>query len=108
PFGAEISDGRMWGRGTIDMKGIGTTYLYAFLELHRLKVPLTRDVLLLFVPDEEVGGDLGAKWMRTNDYDDLDPDYVYDDGGVGSRGMFTAGRRVFRILVALERLWVLR
>ena len=38
PFGAEIADGRMWGRGTIDMKGIGVTYLYAFLELHRQHV----------------------------------------------------------------------
>src|SRR5204863_4276911 len=37
PFGAEISDNKVWGRGTIDMKGIGTTYLYAFLQLHRSK-----------------------------------------------------------------------
>ena len=44
PFGAEIADGKMWGRGTIDMKGIGTSYLYAFIMLHRQKVPLTRDV----------------------------------------------------------------
>ena len=35
PFGAEIEDGKMWGRGTIDMKGIGTSYLYAFIMLHR-------------------------------------------------------------------------
>ena len=59
PFGAEIADGKMWGRGTIDMKGIGTSYLYAFIMLHRQKVPLTRDVLLMFVPDEEIGGDAG-------------------------------------------------
>ena len=44
PFGAQIMDGRMWGRGTIDMKGIGTSYLYAFIMLHRQKAPLTREI----------------------------------------------------------------
>ena len=108
PFGAAIADGKMWGRGTIDMKGIGTTYLYAFLELHRLKVPLTRDVLLMFVPDEEVGGDMGARWMMANHYDELDPEYVIDEGGFGSRDMFTPGKLVFGISVAEKRIMWLR
>ena len=104
PFGAEIADGRMWGRGTIDMKGIGTSYLYAFIMLHRMKVPLTRDVLLMFVPDEEVGGAMGAEWMRKNHYDELDPEYVIDEGGFGSRDMFTAGKLVFGISVAEKKI----
>jgi acetylornithine deacetylase/succinyl-diaminopimelate desuccinylase-like protein len=108
PFGAEISDGRMWGRGTIDMKGIGTSYLYAFIMLHRLKVPLTRDVLLMFVPDEEIGGELGAAWMRKNHYAELDPEYVIDEGGFGSRDMFTAGKLVFGISVAEKKIMWLR
>jgi acetylornithine deacetylase/succinyl-diaminopimelate desuccinylase-like protein len=108
PFGAEIVDGRMWGRGTIDMKGIGTSYLYAFIMLHRLKVPLSRDVLLMFVPDEEVGGELGAAWMRKNHYDELDPEYVIDEGGFGSRDMFTAGKLVFGISVAEKKIMWLR
>jgi len=104
PFGAEIADGKMWGRGTIDMKGIGTSYLYAFIMLHRMKVPLTRDVLLMFVPDEEVGGAMGAEWMRKNHYDELDPEYVIDEGGFGSRDMFTAGKLVFGISVAEKKI----
>jgi acetylornithine deacetylase/succinyl-diaminopimelate desuccinylase-like protein len=108
PFGAEIADGRMWGRGTIDMKGIGTSYLYAFIQLHRLKVPLTRDVLLMFVPDEEIGGELGAKWMMKNHYAELDPEYVIDEGGFGSRDMFTPGKLVFGISVAEKRIMWLR
>ena len=104
PFGAAIGDGKMWGRGTIDMKGIGTSYLYAFLMLHRMKVPLTRDVLLMFVPDEEVGGAMGAEWMRKNHYDELDPEYVIDEGGFGSRDMFTAGKLVFGISVAEKKI----
>lgn len=108
PFGAEIADGKMWGRGTIDMKGIGTSYLYAFIMLHRLKVPLTRDVLLMFVPDEEVGGELGAAWMRKNHYAELDPEYVIDEGGFGSRDMFTANKLVFGISVAEKKIMWLR
>ena len=108
PFGAEISDGRMWGRGTIDMKGIGTSYLYAFLMLHRLKVPLSRDVLIMFVPDEEVGGELGAQWMRKNHYAELDPEYVIDEGGFGSRDMFTPDKLVFGISVAEKKIMWLR
>ncbi len=108
PFGAEIADGRMWGRGTIDMKGIGVSYLYAFIMLHRRHVPLTRDVLLLFVPDEEIGGAGGAEWMRKNHFADLEPEYVIDEGGFGSRDMFTPGRLVFGIAVAEKRIMWLR
>jgi len=108
PFGAEIADGRMWGRGTIDMKGIGTSYLYAFIMLHRQHVPLTRDVLLMFVPDEEVGGGMGAEWMRKNHYAELDPEYVIDEGGFGSRDMFTAGKLVFGISVAEKKIMWLK
>jgi acetylornithine deacetylase/succinyl-diaminopimelate desuccinylase-like protein len=108
PFAAEIADGKIWGRGTIDMKGIGTSYLYAFIMLHRQKVPLGRDVLLMFVPDEEVGGELGAKWMRTNHYDELDPEYVIDEGGFGSRDMFTANKLVFGISVTERRIMWLK
>ncbi len=108
PFGAEIADGRMWGRGTIDMKGIGVSYLYAFIILHRQHVPLSRDVLLMLVPDEEVGGTMGAEWMRKNHYADLDPEYVIDEGGFGSRDMFTPGKLVFGISVAEKRIMWLR
>ena len=108
PFGAQITDGRMWGRGTIDMKGIGTSYLYAFIMLHRQKVPLTRDVLLMFVPDEEIGGEMGAAWMRKNHYAELDPEYVIDEGGFGSRDMFTPGKLVFGISVAEKKIMWLR
>jgi acetylornithine deacetylase/succinyl-diaminopimelate desuccinylase-like protein len=108
PFSAEIADGKIWGRGTIDMKGIGVTQIYAFIMLHRLHVPLTRDVLLMAVPDEEVGGDLGVSWMRKNHYEELDPEYVLDEGGFGSRDMFAPGKLVFGISVAEKKILWLR
>ena len=69
-----------------------------------MKVPLTRDVLLMFVPDEEIGGAMGAEWMRKNHYAELDPEYVIDEGGFGSRDMFTAGKLVFGISVAEKKI----
>ena len=108
PFVPQIQDGILHARGSIDMKGIGVAQLYAFIMLHRQHVPLTRDVLLMFVPDEEVGGDLGAAWMRKNHYHELDPEFVIDEGGFGSRDMFTPGKLVFGISVAEKKIMWLR
>jgi acetylornithine deacetylase/succinyl-diaminopimelate desuccinylase-like protein len=107
PFAAEIVDGKMWGRGTIDMKGFGVVQLMAFLALKRQNVPLARDVILMAVPDEETGGTLGARWMRTEHYADIDPEYILDEGGFGSRDLFVPGKLVFGISVAEKKiLWL--
>lgn len=107
PFGAEIADGKIWGRGTIDMKGLGVVQLMSFISLKRQRVPLTRDVILMAVPDEEVGGTLGAKWMLQHHYDEIDPEYILDEGGFGSRDLFAAGKLVFGISVAEKKiLWL--
>ena len=107
PFGAEIADGKIWGRGTMDMKGLGVVQLMAFLSLKRQKVPLARDVILMAVPDEETGGTLGALWMRTNHYQEIDPEFILDEGGFGSRDLFAPGKLVFGISVAEKKiLWL--
>ncbi|MEO5895139.1 MAG: M20/M25/M40 family metallo-hydrolase [Vicinamibacterales bacterium] len=107
PFGAVIEDGKLWGRGALDMKGPGVVQLMAFLSLKRQKVALNRDVILMAVPDEEVGGGLGAVWMRDNHYAELDPEYILDEGGFGSRDLFAANKLVFGISVAEKKiLWL--
>jgi acetylornithine deacetylase/succinyl-diaminopimelate desuccinylase-like protein len=107
PFAAEIADGKIWGRGAIDMKGLGVVQLMAFLSLKRQNVPLGRDVILMAVPDEETGGTLGAKWMREQHYTDIDPEYILDEGGFGSRDLFAPGKLVFGISVAEKKiLWL--
>jgi acetylornithine deacetylase/succinyl-diaminopimelate desuccinylase-like protein len=62
----------------------------------------------MFVPDEEIGGDMGARWMIDHHYAELDPEYVIDEGGFGSRDMFTPGKLVFGISVAEKRIMWLR
>ena len=107
PFAAEIADGKIWGRGAIDMKGLGVVQLMAFLSLKRQHVPLARDVILMAVPDEETGGELGARWMRNQHYADIDPEYILDEGGFGSRDLFASGKLVFGISVAEKKiLWL--
>ena len=98
----------LFGRGTCDMKGGLAAMLYAAVALQRVGAPLDGRVGLVFVPDEEIGGDLGAKWMRANHYAELDPEYVIDEGGFGSRDMLTPGKLVFGISVAEKRIMWLR
>ena len=104
PFGGEIADGAIWGRGAMDMKGPGVTQLYAFIALKRHRVPLDRDIILMAVPDEEIGGALGATWMRENHYHEFEPEYMLDEGGFGSRDLFTPGKLVFGISVAEKKI----
>lgn len=56
PFGGEIENGRMYGRGTTDMKGGLIAGLMALTYLHRAGVPLRGDVMLQSVVNEEHSG----------------------------------------------------
>src|SRR4030042_6532467 len=55
PFGGEVIDGSVGGRGARDMKGFLAMYLQTFLGLYRQKVPLKRDIILAAIADEEAG-----------------------------------------------------
>ena len=83
PFGAEIIDGYMWGRGTLDMKNQVAGQLAAFLALKRANLPLTRDVIFAAFADEEVSGELGAGWVYANHRDLIDAEFALNEGGGG-------------------------
>jgi acetylornithine deacetylase/succinyl-diaminopimelate desuccinylase-like protein len=63
PFGGEIRDGFLYGRGAIDMKSTGILHLVAVLALKRAGVRLTRDLVFLATADEEAGSALGAQFV---------------------------------------------
>lgn len=63
PFAGLVADERLWGRGTLDTKGLGVAHLAAFIELKRRRIPLARDVIFLAVADEELGGGEGMAWL---------------------------------------------
>ncbi|MFN8523530.1 MAG: M20/M25/M40 family metallo-hydrolase [Chloroflexota bacterium] len=105
PFGGEVADGYVRGRGTLDMKGMGVMEIVVALTLRRMGVPLSRDIVLMATCDEEVGSVLGAKVLTEQHYDLLDPDFVLDEGGCGMHGFFQAGT-AFTVSVGEKRiLW---
>ena len=55
PWGGEIKDGRIWGRGTMDDKGPSIAALYALAALRDSGLPLKRRIRLLFGCNEETG-----------------------------------------------------
>jgi acetylornithine deacetylase len=56
PFGGEIKDGKIYGRGTADMKGGLAAQVAALEYLKRAGIRLKGDVLVGSVVDEEAGG----------------------------------------------------
>lgn len=50
PFGAEIADGKIYARGTQDMKSVGMQYLSAIKALKDSGIRLKRTVHVSFVP----------------------------------------------------------
>ena len=93
PFGAEIIDDFIWGRGTLDMKNQVAAQLAAFLALKRANLPLTRDVIFAAFADEEVSGELGAGWVYANHRDLIDAEYALNEGGGGQ--IEIAGERFY-------------
>lgn len=83
PFAGVIADGALWGRGALDMKGLGVMQLIAFLELKRKGVPLARDVIFCATPDEEAGGTDGVDWMLKHHPDAIHCSEVLNEGGAG-------------------------
>ncbi|MEZ5354071.1 MAG: M20/M25/M40 family metallo-hydrolase [Bryobacteraceae bacterium] len=99
PFGAEIKDGSIWGRGALDMKGIGIQHLMTLILLKKYGVTPARDIVMLTTADEETNGTYGIDWMIEHHFDDIDAAYVLDEGGFGSRDILAPGKLIFGISV---------
>jgi acetylornithine deacetylase/succinyl-diaminopimelate desuccinylase-like protein len=108
PFGAEIRDGYIWGRGSLDMKGIAVEQLMALIALHNAGITPARDIVIISTADEESSGVTGIQWMIANHLREFDPEYVLDEGGMGSRDMLAPGKLVFGVSVGEKQIAWLR
>ena len=91
PFGAEVADGFVWGRGTLDMKGITAMHAAAAKALSEADADPAREVIVVAVADEEAGGVHGARWLieehpRAVGFDGSAPD-VLGEGAFGVSGL---------------------
>jgi acetylornithine deacetylase/succinyl-diaminopimelate desuccinylase-like protein len=81
PFGGEIKDGFIYGRGTLDMKGQGIAHLMAMIALKRSGVPLTRDIVFIANTNEENGGTGSAAFVKYHADLLRDVEYLFTEGG---------------------------
>lgn len=95
PFGGEIANGFLYGRGALDTKELAAMELAVMLWLKRNNVPLARDVIFMANADEEAGGIYGAKWMVENVPDLIQAAYGINEGG--GFGTTILGKRIYGI-----------
>jgi carboxypeptidase PM20D1 len=90
PFGGEIRDGFVWGRGTLDMKGIMVGLLESAEKLLESGYEPKRTIYLTFGHDEEISGFQGSlKIMEYLKSKGVQLASVLDEGGMLTLGSLT-------------------
>lgn len=106
PFGGAVRDGYVWGRGAIDMKGMAIMQLLALDLLRQHQPQRRRDIIFFAAADEEKGGKFGAQWMIAQHWDEIEAEYVWDEGSFGLQDFF-GPQPVFAVAVTEKRdLWL--
>lgn len=82
PWSGDVVDGFVWGRGAIDMKSQVAAEAVAGASLARQGWRPTSGALkLVFVSDEETGGEIGADWLTRTHPDKVRCDMLFNEGG---------------------------
>jgi len=103
PFGGELVDGYVWGRGALDMKGGVAMLVSAFLRAARDGTDLPGDVVLLVLADEEAGAEFGAKFL-VEEHPHVFEGIRYALGEFGAFAQEIFGRRFYPIQVAEKQI----
>ena len=81
PFGGELIDGEVWGRGAVDMLNLTASMAVAFRHLARTGFRPRGDLIYFAVADEESGSAHGMQWMADHERDAIWADYVLTENG---------------------------
>ena len=105
PFGGEVAQGYLYGRGAIDDKGMLAANLMTMLLLKRELAEsgrkLSRDVVFVATCDEESGGEMGMGWLVENHRELVDAEYALNEGG---RTRIIEGGRCYLAVQAAEKI----
>jgi acetylornithine deacetylase/succinyl-diaminopimelate desuccinylase-like protein len=80
PFGGELRDGEVWGRGALDMKGQVASEAVAIASLARDGFEPAGDLIFAATADEEVGAGFGAQWLCEAHPDAVRADFCINEG----------------------------
>ncbi len=81
PLSGEIREGYLYGRGTLDVKGLLAVEAMTLALLKRQNIPLQRDIVLLATAAEETGGGIGVGWMLEKHREELEAAFALNEGG---------------------------
>jgi acetylornithine deacetylase/succinyl-diaminopimelate desuccinylase-like protein len=107
PFSGRVTEGYVWGRGALDMKGGVAMMLSAVLRAKTAQAQLPGDVVLAIVCDEETLGDYGAGFL-VKEHPELFNGIRYALGEFGGFSFSVGKRRFYPIQVAEKQICWLR
>jgi acetylornithine deacetylase/succinyl-diaminopimelate desuccinylase-like protein len=98
PWGGDLHEGYVWGRGALDMKDQVASEVAACARLARDGWrPAAGDLLLVVSADEEMGAHAGAQWLCEEHPDKVRCDFVVNEGA--GLAIDFEGRRLFTLAV---------
>jgi acetylornithine deacetylase/succinyl-diaminopimelate desuccinylase-like protein len=99
PFGGEIADGCVWGRGAVDMKDMDAIVLSVVRQRLREGRKPARDIVVAFTADEEAGGNWGAGFLAEQ-HADLFEGVTEAIGEVGGFSISVGDQRLYAVQTA--------
>jgi carboxypeptidase PM20D1 len=103
PFGAEVHDGAVWGRGTLDDKGSMVGICAAIERLLERSFTPAQDVWLSFGAREEVSGDDAREAVRVLTAAGVHPWFVLDEGGAVAHEAFPGVKPPLGVIGVTEK-----
>ena len=106
PFGGEIRDGMLWGRGAVDMKNMDAMMITALQDIYAAGKQPARDLVVAFFSDEENGGVFGSHYLVKN-RPDLFAGATEAISEVGGYSVTLAGERAYLLQTGEKALvWI--
>src|SRR5437773_9751543 len=102
PFGGELIDGEVWGRGAVDMLDVTASMAVAVRRLLASGFKPKGTLIYSAVADEEALGTHGAQWLTENAWDDVRCDFLVTEFG-GARFPLGSGAPKLPIMTAEKR-----